>query len=284
MRSGFEYGLKCPTGVQPRKDAEHTKAVIGENEPVGSTKLLKAEGSPWTMRRGHQIQQEKIDWMWENRFGKSVVSIIEGWPDQGKSQIAYNFAATLSRGGSMPRSKVRMKRGATMIFNNEESIAGKILPRLEVSGMDLSKVVFPPKDAWLDLKDEWQRLEEALEKCPDVDLLILDPLQSYFGDGDPNSPKDARQIMGRLPCIAETYDICIVALNHWKRRTGSNAEISDIEMGMGSRAINAAIRAIHKFVKDPATNTGKMVSVKNNNLASVEEFGFSFKAKQASNG
>ena len=97
----------------------------------------------------------------------------------------------------MPFTCRKTEPFAVVYQNNEDGKEDTICPRLKACGANLDRIAYIEEtDASLTMGDE--RLEKVLDDTG-ARLLILDPIQAYFGSNtDMNRACDIRPIMNRL--------------------------------------------------------------------------------------
>jgi hypothetical protein len=82
---------------QAKREARVQEALKQEAEraaPYSGPLLQSAPASSFKMKR--------IRWAWPNRIAIGELALIVGMPDEGKGQILYYSAATITRGGEWP--------------------------------------------------------------------------------------------------------------------------------------------------------------------------------------
>jgi hypothetical protein len=87
------------------------------------------------------IRPEPISWLWKGWLARGKMHLIAGQPGTGKTTIAVKIAATVSCGGRLPDG-TRAPEGNIIIWSGEDDPADTLVPRLEASGADLSRVFF----------------------------------------------------------------------------------------------------------------------------------------------
>ncbi len=155
------------------------------------------------------IKAEEIAWLWPEVAAKGALTLIAGQPGMGKSQIAIFIAATLSAGGIWPDGS-RANIGSAILCETEDDPASVIRPRLEAAGADLNKIAFGPH---LDLTRELDTLIAQADTMPDLQLLVLSPIGSFFGA----SSYDDVTMRARLKPLldwAAKKQVAIVGLTH----------------------------------------------------------------------
>jgi hypothetical protein len=135
-----------------------------------------------------EVQSHPVQWLWEGRVPCGRVTLLDGEPGSGKSLLALDLAARVSRGAAMPLSRVKPPGPAdVLLFNDDDSLGDTVRPRLETAGADLTRILcFDGEVCAADLGDRKPA------------LIILDPLSVYlcFGCNDPprNSLKKITQL------------------------------------------------------------------------------------------
>jgi hypothetical protein len=88
-----------------------------------------------------EVGPEPVRWLWEGRVPCGKVTLLDGEPGSGKSLLALEMAARVSRGAAMPLSRSKPQGPAdVLVFNDDDTVADTIRPRLEAAGADLTRV------------------------------------------------------------------------------------------------------------------------------------------------
>ncbi len=87
-----------------------------------------------------EIQPEPVRWLWEGRIPLGKVTILQGEPGVGKSTLAFDLAARVSRGSDMPlvRGHDSVIPGNVVIFSGGDELADTVRPRLDAAEADLT--------------------------------------------------------------------------------------------------------------------------------------------------
>jgi Bifunctional DNA primase/polymerase, N-terminal/AAA domain len=85
IESGFREGFKTPRYPE-------------------SPSIVPEQGRSLIIRRASDIKPEKITWLWEGMLAQGAIAFLAGDPGLGKSTVALDIAAIVSRGGSWPVS------------------------------------------------------------------------------------------------------------------------------------------------------------------------------------
>lgn len=187
------------------------------------------------------IEATSVDWLWYPYIPFGKVTIIQGDPGDGKTTLALNIAAMLSRGERLPTELeyTYTYDSITSIYQTaEDGLSDTIKPRLTAANADCSRIctIIEESNA-LHFCDN--RLENTIASTG-ARLLIMDPLQAYLGaDVDMHRANEIRPVMARLEEIAELYDCAIVLIGHMNK-SGKKAKYK----GLGSIDITAAARSV----------------------------------------
>lgn len=82
------------------------------------------------------VDMTEVEWLWEGRLARGKVTIISGDPGFGKSQLATDMAAVISRGARWP-DRGRAAKGSVILLSAEDDLSDTVRPRLEAAGADV---------------------------------------------------------------------------------------------------------------------------------------------------
>jgi len=184
------------------------------------------------------VKAEKVKFLWEPYIAEGKITIVQGDPSGGKTNLMLAVAAALTKGEILPGNN-HVSAPANIIFQTaEDGLNDTIKPRLEKLGADCSRVyVIDETKQELSLTDD--RIEQAIVKM-DAKLLILDPLQAYLSNGaNMNSTNGVRPLMKSLSNVAERTGCAIVIIGHLNKGSGKSQY-----RGLGSIDIYAAARSV----------------------------------------
>ena len=185
------------------------------------------------------VQTQPIKWLWYPFIPYGKLTIIQGDPGDGKTTLALNIAAKLSK-GEVLENETMTQEPVTIIYQTaEDGLADTVKPRLENAEADCSRIlVIDESSKLLSMTDE--RLEKALIQT-NAKVLILDPIQAYLGGGmDMNRANEARSITKQLGLLAEKYKCAILLIGHMNKAAGNKA----VYRGMGSIDFFAVARSV----------------------------------------
>ena len=158
----------------------------------------------------------------------------------GKSQVAIYAAATVSRGGTWPDGS-QAQRGSVILCETEDRPGQALRPRLEAAGADLARVQFGKH---MDLSANMAALASQAERLPDLRLLVLSPVLTFFG-ATSNDDNTVRAKLRPLLEWAASRNVAVLGIIH-PSKTGA------AEVFAGCDAYRRACRAAWRLAFDPA--------------------------------
>lgn len=210
-----------------------------------------------------------VEWLWPGRIPRGALTILDGDPGLGKSTIATDIAARVSRGLVMPhRSGEQVGQPAdVMILSAEDDPARTIRPRLDAAGADLDRVHLVEAVAIGD-GDRLPILPLDLVALGDfvmekrVGLIIVDPFMAYLGDGiESHKDQSIRRALREFSKLAQVTQCAFLVVRHLNKLAGGTA----IYRGGGSIGIIGAARSGLLLAQHPEdSNLRVLASVKSN--------------------
>ena len=219
--------------------------------PVELPNLKFAKGTKPTM----------VKWLWDGWLAQGKLHLLAGVSTAGKSTIAFDFAATLSRGGQWPGGSPA-PRGRTLIWSSEDDWSDTILPRLLAAGADIDRVHFIDKigNRSFDPAKDVPYLYEACIAYKDVSLLILDPILNVIQAEAKETAKTRRDLTPVVE-FARATNTAVLGITHFTK----NSEKADpLDRIIGSQATGAYARIVMAAQRLENSDTRKLVRVKSN--------------------
>jgi hypothetical protein len=222
------------------------------------------------------ITRQTIDWLWPGWVARGVLTLIDGDPGMGKSTLAVDLAARVSRGRGGPGAPDTGKPQGVLLLSAEDDPGRVIRPRLDAAGADNDRVfvleclpgqpdrpVMLPQDAGV--------LQDIIQK-QQVGLVIVDPLMAFLGRGvNVQSDQDVRRALHRLKRVAEQTQAALVIVRHLNK----SSHMAALYRGGGSIGIVGACRVALVVGKDPADDQRRVLATNKNNLvAKPPSWGF----------
>lgn len=204
------------------------------------------------------IKPMPIEWLWNDRIPLGTLTSFAGDMKLGKSSVAIDLAAAVSRGRPLPQERERREPGSVVIMSAEDDPARVIIPRLISSDADLTKihildsVIMPDgAEAFPSLRADIDTIASKIDELNDCRLVIIDPITAYLEGIDDHKNAQLRGVLGPLSQQAERLDISIVLITHISKGNGTHAK----HRVAGSIAYVAACRANFLFVEDKTDPT-----------------------------
>jgi hypothetical protein len=195
------------------------------------------------------------------------VTLVVGDPGCGKSLLALDMAARLSRGlpwpdeAEGPEKEGAHEPGSTILLSAEDDLADTVRPRFDAAGGDPGRLAElrwassrPGDKRAFSLAEDLDVLREAMEATGGVRLVILDPLTAYLGGMARHSNTGVRGVMAALAALAEERAAAVVAVTHMNK----NTRLALLYRAMGSLGFAAASRAVWAVLAD-REEAGRMV-------------------------
>jgi RecA-family ATPase len=111
--------------------------------------------------------------------------MLDGDPGLGKTTLALDLTARLSRGHALPDG-ASCEAGGAVILTAEDDAADTIRPRLEAAGADLGKILYldsipdeDGNDGPVSIPEHLPEIERAMARV-NARLLVVDPIMAFF--------------------------------------------------------------------------------------------------------
>jgi hypothetical protein len=264
-----------------RQDAEdgpevpETQATAEFEIGESSTK----EGVTQSLRviRASNVATERTEWWWADRIPKGKITLFAGKPGCGKSFAVIDFVARLTTGRDFPNgSKNPWGPRECLLAASEDDPSDTLVPRLIAAGADLDKVVIilwstgkkidgnePKKrQRMLQLSKDTKLLKKALQENPNIALVAIDPMTSYFG-ADSNKDSEIRPIMDALSESCRASRAAFIGIMHYNKKS----DVAALEKILGASSIVGSARTVWAFSRDPEDKTERHMSCAKNNLS-----------------
>jgi putative DNA primase/helicase len=226
--------------LQHLKGSQHWALVTAFDESRGVDQNSETAASEPLFAPAESFQIEATDWLWPGVIACGDLTLLGGAPGMGKSQVAIYAAATVSRGGTWPDGS-RAQRGSVILCETEDRPETALRPRLEAAGADLARVSFGKH---MDLSTSMAALAAQAERLPDLRLLVLSPVLTFFG-ATSNDDNTVRAKLRPLLEWAAARNVAVLGIIH-PLKTGA------AEVFAGCDAYRRACRAAWRLAFDPA--------------------------------
>lgn len=212
------------------------------------TAVMKLRKHGVKMMSEFEVKETKF--LWYPYIPMDKVTIIQGDPGGGKTTLILDLIAKVSKAKpELGGHKLDTSNKTSIYLTAEDGYGDTVVPRLIQSDADLKEIL-----AVQNSTDLWMLLGSVLEVIDIAKpaILVLDPLQAFFGNGDMNRANDVREIMSTLGQIAEEFHLAIVLIGHLNKKSGDN----ELYRGLGSIDFIAAARSVLQVTQN---KTGQRV-------------------------
>ena len=195
--------------------------------------------------RACDVIPEAVTWLWPGWMAAGKMHVLGGAPGTGKTTISMSLAATVTMGGRWPDGS-RSPIGNVVVWSGEDDPADTLVPRLALSGADLSRVYFVADVFDMDGRrsfdpaKDMEPLRRKLESIGDVRLLIVDPIVSAIA-GDSHKNAEVRRGLQPLADLAASMRCALLGITHFSKGTGGR---DPVERLTGSLAFGALARVV----------------------------------------
>jgi len=195
--------------------------------------------------RGSDVRPEAVSWLWGGWLAAGKMHILGGAPGTGKTTISMALAAKVTTGGRWPDGS-RSPIGNVVMWSGEDDPADTLVPRLAISGADLSRVYFIAEvregneRRSFDPARDMEPLRRKLAEIGDVRLLIVDPIVSAIA-GDSHKNAEVRRGLQPLADLAASMRCALLGITHFSKGTGGR---DPVERLTGSLAFGALARVV----------------------------------------
>lgn len=261
-------------------------AVGGFALPVGGNAPTRKSKGNLVMRSLDEFEEEAIDWLWPHRIPRGMLTLIAGHGDVGKSTILYDIAARISTGAPWPNGEGTAPKGTVLLFNREDTPQHIIKPRIMAAKGNLKLIQFVDgvtgtdgKPRPFNMKDDLEALDEVVGELKDVQMIVFDPLSSYFGGKtDAWKESEVRAALEPLAVWANQRGIAVIGNTHLgKSEKQSNANMRILN----SVGISNLARIIYMVAKErDNANLRVMGPTKSNIAKPMPALEFRFDATQ----
>jgi hypothetical protein len=217
------------------------------------------------------LRPEPIHWFWQNRIPFGKLTILEGDPNEGKTLLALDLAARLSRGAAFPGGLELPQPGATLLLTCEDGSADTLLPRLHAAGADCSRIHLmgnpgTPASRPLVFPDDCPLLHDAI-RATSARLVLIDPLVAFLSPRLPSGiDQMVRQALLPLAGLAASTGVAMLLIRHLSKTANRGRALY---RGAGSIGLIAAARTAFLVGRDPADLGRHIFACVKNNLAEM---------------
>src|SRR5579863_4546401 len=202
-------------------------------------------------------EEEPIKWLWPERIALGIVTYLEGASSAGKTFVALDMAARVTRGSPWPgRVQGPQQAGdVLLVCGDPDGWERVILPRLTEARANLSRVgrcgvvqthdpsISDKKRAYttrrLSFPHDLGMLEFNIRIRPETRLVVIDTLSAFC-----TGPRACRETLRQLDEIAARRNVAIVVT---ARTPASAAQKRPHESDRQAETVRAVFRTVVDF-------------------------------------
>jgi len=233
---------------------------------------FKAEGEPppslvrrLRVSNFDKIADKAVEWLLPGRLARHQITMLNGWPGEGKTSVAIDLVAKLSRGQPLIDGTAPTRALRVLVCSTEDSQT-VLKNRLRAAAADLERVFTVP-DTMLDhlklpsKQQNWIDLVRDLQ----IDVILVDPMMSFVDDNLKSiSEQDARKFALALRQVCEETRAAALCIRHPNKAT-AGGHMNPVSAASGSLAFTAAARIELLVGRLPDSDDDRaMAHVKNN--------------------
>ncbi|MCH7725650.1 MAG: AAA family ATPase [Planctomycetes bacterium] len=197
--------------------------------------------------RLNRVAERERSFLWEGRIVLGGLTVLDGDPGNGKSGIAYDFAARVTTGRPMPFCEARTEPSGVILLQAEDSLGCDVLPNLRAAGANTDRILaYNRSSAPLTFPADIAVIEDAITEV-NAKLVVIDPIASFLGVSMSQN-QCVRRALAPLADLADRRNVAIVMVRHLTKSGGARA----LYRGAGSIAIIGAARSGLVVGDDPA--------------------------------
>jgi hypothetical protein len=234
-------------------------------------------------RGAEAVKIRPIPWLWHGVMPTHMSTAITGDAGLGKSLVAVDLAARVSRGTAFPiYDKPSVTAQGHVFYITSEGVPEMILvPRFMAAGADLSKItiidgVYTRNDhfSMFDITRNIPNIERRAKDFPDLILIVVDPIASFLPERiNTNQGNRVRQAMDRISELAFKLGIACPTVMHFTKTPG----LSAIHKTSGSVQFEASVKMSWSVIRRPddPPNVRLLVPQKSNITGGYKSLSFS---------
>jgi len=185
-----------------------------------------ADGKKWTTLLS-SIESQRVEWLWQNYIPIGRLSMISGDPGDGKTFLALDLTARVTKGTVWPDGSKVGKLGRAFYLSIEDKAADTLRPRIDSLGGDSSKITIlnPEFEDFLCFAEKGglRLFEDEVKKSEGLRLCVIDPILDFSGRVNPNAPEQVRALLAPLSHIAEKYNFALILIAHLNKAQSMSA-------------------------------------------------------------
>ena len=174
------------------------------------------------------VEMRPVEWLWQERIPKGMLTVFSGNPDVGKSLVLIDIISRFTTGRDYADAPNRLAPGKVLMLIAEDAAEDIAKPRLVAAGADLSRVCYLKK---FEIRQGAKRVERSFALDTDLDclrkrigsnrdyLIVCDTLPSYLGKADMVKEQSLRSVLLPVRELCQELGCTFIGSGHFNKRT-----------------------------------------------------------------
>lgn len=245
-------------------------------------KMTDGEGneSRFVVQRMDTIQAERLGWIWPGKLPRGMFGIFSGRMGSGKGLTWADITARISTGRDWPDGALNTLGGPklVLIVATEDDPSLQVRPRLEAAGTDLKKILWFKRTEKIEtvrrksskvertllLERDLLNLARTLTQHPEIVLVILDPLSSFFSI-KMTDDREMRPVMDQITKMCAISGTTLLAVSHTNKRS----DVDSTQRVLGASCVAGSARIIWNFAHNPDDKEERLMSLVKSNVGAT---------------
>ena len=292
--TGFSFACtRCPSGKV--QEALAKRGLTPRLHLYTSTGAVEAGLDPFTF-----FIQQPTDWLWPNRIPLGKLTLIAGYPSSGKTAVALDIAARVSRGAAAPdQPDASFPAAPVVLAPLNANPKADVLPTLRLFGADLDFIYLadllspthrldyypndPPRERDDEEEDDWGKgyhdYEDEEPESRGTPMGRPSPITGkprmfpLYGEPDAPAPKLAApwpglsHVMGRLANYIEAGSAALLIVDQVEDLASMHRAQVGTVLGMLKALAARSGAAVVALTHNPAPSYPRAVAAMQNRLA-----------------
>ncbi|MBV8076723.1 MAG: AAA family ATPase [Planctomycetaceae bacterium] len=200
--------------------------------------------------RGEDITPRAVEWLMKDRIPYGFLTIIAGMTGVGKSFLAHDIAARVTRGGEIPGGAGECFPKASVLIISEDDEEIIISPRMIAAGAEQGGWSVMTWEAMAEFTlDDAQMLGDTYEAAGRPRLIIIDPPTNFLGGKDEHRNAEVRSVLMKVASWAKSHKVAVILITHCAKDNAK--EVAAVNKVIGSIAWGSTSRVVHMVAPDP---------------------------------
>jgi len=209
------------------------------------------------------VEQRKIEWIWDGFIAEGMVHILDGDPGRGKSALLLGLAASFSQGKTP--SGLTIPKLNSLYVSGEDPADTVLVPRYEAAGGDLDRLhIYDTSTAGrITIPDALEMIAEQI-RCRNIKFCVIDPFFSLLSqEYSKNVEQEVRAVLSAVTSVAEETKCTFFLVRHFNKKEDTSA----LYRGGGSIGITAQARLAYALLPHPDNEDERILAWEKNNIS-----------------